>query len=651
MTQLGVLHFACLVVYIGLAFYVVGKNPSSPLNRLCAAILLCFASWCLGKTVTHNPDTPEHIARFYSNVVILGAWTFPSFVLWFTLVFTEKLELLRKNWVFLLMFFIPLASVLRQWIFADVLRYVNRPFGWGLQWSSTSWTIVLMLYFLLSVCVAAGLTLHFALKNKDPVKRKQALIIGAGLVLPFIAGYLCNVVLPWWGVDPVPDLAQNMALFWALGLVYAIVKYRFLVITPATAAEDILSTMADALILAEPQGRIVAVNQATTDLLGRSRGELMTMSLVDVLSDETRKRGQLNDIWTRKVIKGRDVSLRQKNGDSVPVGFSSSLLIGKEGAPAGVVCIARDITERKIHEQQLTLAREQAEQANRAKSEFLANMSHELRTPLNHIMGFTELVVDGKAGEINELQKDYLGDVLHSSHHLLSLINDVLDLSKVESGKMRLDLQDVDLRPMLEGSLRMIQEKCELQDIRVDKDLGGIDGIFRADERKLKQILYNLFSNAVKFSHAGGIVTLRARMVDAQVRPGLRKEDAGSIVVRTHEGEAGDDEFCSSGTCLELTVEDDGIGIRPEDLERIFDRFEQAGGFSSRMGEGTGLGLYLTRELVRLHGGRIWAESEGEEKGSRFRVIIPLQTPLLSPNPALPSPVPSADPSGKRETP
>jgi signal transduction histidine kinase len=278
-----------------------------------------------------------------------------------------------------------------------------------------------------------------------------------------------------------------------------------------------------------------------------------------------------------------------------------------------------EIREREFIQYEALSAKETAEAASRAKSEFLANMSHELRTPLNHIIGFTELVSDHRVGALNETQAEYLDDVLKSGNHLLSLINDILDLSKVEAGKLELKTSHVDLRLLLEESLTMVREKATKHGIHLSLETDGIPESISADERKLKQIVYNLLSNAVKFTPDNGAIRITAAMVD--------RADPSQNGPGNEQPERGNPESIAPTPFVHVSVTDTGIGLDPEDQKRIFRPFEQVENSASRKYQGTGLGLSLTRRLVELHGGTIWAESEGAGKGSAFCFQIPLANP------------------------
>jgi len=231
----------------------------------------------------------------------------------------------------------------------------------------------------------------------------------------------------------------------------------------------------------------------------------------------------------------------------------------------------------------------QLEVANKHKSEFLANMSHELRTPLNAIIGFSEVLLEKMFGEINAKQQDYLGDIHSSGRHLLALINDILDLSKIEAGRMELEPSDFDVPTALQNAMTLVRERAQRHGIALSLNIDPTVGELRADERKFKQILVNLLSNAVKFTPDGGRVALRAQPVD-------------------------------SG--LEFSVSDTGIGIAPEDQEKVFEEFRQVGGDYKTKQEGTGLGLALARRFVQLHGGTISVQSE-LGKGATFTFTIP----------------------------
>jgi signal transduction histidine kinase len=252
--------------------------------------------------------------------------------------------------------------------------------------------------------------------------------------------------------------------------------------------------------------------------------------------------------------------------------------------------------ELEMRREEAENAKFQAEAASKAKTDFLANMSHELRTPLNSILGFSEILQDRLFGEINEKQQEYVSYIHTSGKHLLNLINEILDLSKVESGKMELDPSRFPLKEALMASMIMLKEKAMRHGIKTDIDIEpDADIDIEADNRKLKQIMFNLLSNAVKFTPDGGSVAVRARKVI--------------------EGEL---------DYIEISIEDTGIGIKKEDMEKLFQPFSQLESPYEKKYEGTGLGLALTKKLVELHGGRIWCESE-YGKGSKFTLMMPVR--------------------------
>jgi len=373
-----------------------------------------------------------------------------------------------------------------------------------------------------------------------------------------------------------------------------------------------IDTASDLMNITDRAGNITDVNESMARVLGYSKEELIGMHFTQILPLKTFER-DFKPPFEKFIKRGGeiafDTAFTAKDGKQVYGELRTVAIYNSRGRYAGSRAVFHDLTERRKAKEELQERNEQLkaqreelvrkatelEMVNQAKSEFLASMSHELRTPLNAIIGFSELMLDGIPGEINNEQRGCVNDILDSGQHLLNLINDILDLSKVEAGKIELKLQNLDIAAIISGVVQIIKPMLAKngQEIEVSV-MQGLPKV-RGDKNRLEQILLNLLSNASKFTKQGGRV-------------------------RIHVGR-------ESGYC-QVAVIDTGIGIKKEDQEHMFEAFIQGETLSDRKKEGTGLGLTLTKRFVEAIGGRIWMESE-YGKGSIFIFTIPLAEELL----------------------
>jgi len=367
-------------------------------------------------------------------------------------------------------------------------------------------------------------------------------------------------------------------------------------------SESIINTVREPLIALDQDLRVVSVSRSFYEVFKVKPEETVGQLIYD-LGNKQWDIPKLRELLETILPQQTSFDNYVVEHDFATIGRRIMMLNARQiqrvsGKERIILLAIEDITERremengleKAHEELKILANE-LERTARAKSEFLANMSHELRTPLNSINGFSEVLYDETFGPLNDKQKSYVNFVLTSGKHLLLLINQILDMAKVEAGKMKLALSILPMKGLLAEISSLIADMAGTKNLAMSIDIAEDLPDIEADELRVKEIIYNLLSNAVKFTPEGGRIGMKARRVDGEI---------------------------------EVVVWDTGVGIAPENLSKIFEGFFRVDTPYSRLTEGTGLGLPLSRKMVELHGGRLSVESGGLDKGTSVRFSLPI---------------------------
>jgi len=610
MSFLPYLHFFCLLACAYLAVFIFYKDTNSLLNRTCSILMLCFALWNFGDIFLQNPDITitQGTLLLMRNIGSIGWLGFASAILCFSLAFSKRDKLLKNKWFLFFIFLLPLFFLFKQWTNCLTINPIRQPYGWSFAWKDTIWTYLFYIYYFLFSLVSIYLIHLYGRKTKKLLEKKQARIITFSVIASLIIGTIFDVVIPNLGISNIPTLGDIIVFIFAVGLFYAIVKYRFLTITPAIAAENIISAMDELLILLNQEGIILTVNKATLDSLQYQQKELEGKSVTMLFQEDDFKKNLLEVITNEEVIKNHDSSFLTKNGKEVPIIYSSSPLKNEEGIVMGTVFIARDITEHKQAEEELIKAKVKAEESDRLKSAFLANMSHEIRTPMNGILGFAELLKEPDL--TGEQQQEYIRIIEKSGARMLNIINDIIDISKIEAGQMEVTISETNVNEQTEYIYTFFKPEINQKGLQffLRNTLPEKEAIIKTDREKVYAILTNLVKNAIKFTQKGSI-------------------EFGYNLEPAEPKTAGMDGEPAKSAELEFFVKDTGTGIRQKQKEFIFDRFRQGSVSLNRDYEGAGLGLSISKAFVKMLGGNIWVESE-EGKGSVFYFTIPYNIAL-----------------------
>lgn len=602
MTFFGFFHFFFMVAYLYLAAYIYIKNPKALLNRVCGLYFLCFAVWSFSFIFMHAPHPSEEVVSLMVNIGSLGWGSFAGFFLWFTLVLTGKKKILKQKWVYLLLMGIPLLFIYKQWTNYIFVDYVNEWYGWRGIYGTSIWPYLFFIYYLSFMGISFYILIDFMRKTTDHNLKKQANIIFITMLVSLVLGSFTDVVFTLTDIHVVPNIANAFLLIWALGVIHAIMKYKFLAITPVTAADNIISTMFECLILLDLEGNIAAVNKATTDVFGYNEEELKEMPVTVLFAKEEQGKDVLEVLLNTAVetnLNNKDLVLKTKNGKNIPVICSSSILKDDTGNAAGIVCVAQDISDRERLEAELfktkkleavgTLARGIAHDFDHLFSSIITNIA-QARERFSPEERTYQLLVKTERASLKAV--DLAGKFLAISPY------GELKKEKIILSRIFKDLED-------SGLPGTNSNRAVSYHIDVPVSLPPANG----EKKLLRRVLQSLLHNA------------------AEAIPGDRR---GNISVRAEPFSVAKTELenqflLKKGHYLRIVIRDDGIGIPQNNIEKIFDPY-----FSTKTNvsqNGMGLGLTACYTIIKKHGGHITVESQPDkENGTTVTIYLPVYT-------------------------
>lgn len=582
MNPWALIPFVSFVISTILTTYVFAYRRTQPTHRAYFVLSLFLTLWLFGELLLWSADSYKWALIVLKLECI--AWMMTGFLFTrFIYVFTER----PKDIAYRIIFYTALAMILinlsTDWVIPGAIRYywgfgVNT--GPGFHLASDATITLPFIYTWVLIFKAFRQS-----SNKD--FKKQLIIIAAGSGGVFLFSYLTVVILPvWFGIASIELIAPSLMIY-SLIIFVSIMRRQFLTIEIEDVAADLFARMQDAVLILDSGDRVMQMNVAARKMFGLVETRPGVYRAGELLSDYS-KNLQLESYETHVKKSGIDtiVSVTQ-----TPIGIKDESL--------GKLVMIKDISDEKKAEarilemnQSLTTARDQALTANQTKSRFLANMSHELRTPLNAIIGYAEMVgeeleASGKEGLVSDVTR------IHSAgRHLLTLINDILDLSKIEAGKMTMNLDSFRVSDLVQQTVDIITPLVQKNNNTLQVEIGDDVDQMYGDFIRLRQVLFNLLSNAAKFT------------------------DHGEIRLSVHSATA------AESPQYNFVVEDSGIGMSPAQQERLFEYFFQGETSEKRNYEGTGLGLAITQRFCQIMGGTIHVESE-RGCGTQFTVTLP----------------------------
>jgi len=626
MSLLELLHFFSFLIYLYLIIFVLYLNPKGLINRVCALLIFCFAIWSFATIFISDISFSKDTARLAMNIGSLGWCSWPVFTLWFFFVMTEKQKILKKYITYLWMFLPAVLFIYLQWKGLLIDDYIRQPYGWSYTWSKSIWPPLFYIYYFLFVTAGLSIYFDFRRKSKETGRVLMSKISFVTTPLSMILGSINNVLLQELNIHRFPPLADVLSFVWIIGLVYVIKKYGFMTITPAAAAEDTLATMADSLILINPDKKIIRVNKATLDLLGFKEEELIGKPIDNILNGHSLFKGeQFERLIKEGQTKDYDMEYKSKSRETIPVSFSASVMYDKHKQMLGIVGVAKDLRQIEqliralqqershldIKVKQRTLELEKANIELKAKTEEListqvqliqsakmaavgqlgAGVAHELNNPLGGILGYAQFILEKiKRPEFSSEDFKscikYIESIERESTRCKGIVESLLKFSRRPISPQP-ELIDVALA--INETLAIIGHQLKLKNITLTTDIPeGLDKVFGITNQ-LQQVFTNLILNAQQAMPEAGQLKIAARNILGENK-------------------------------VEIEFTDTGCGISEENLKHIFEPF-----FTTKQKEkGTGLGLAVSYQIIQDHKGTIEIKSE-VGKGTTIVIRLPVE--------------------------
>jgi PAS domain S-box-containing protein len=578
MTFVSLLCIIALMSYVALAVRLLSKRPRTALNWTCVFVLLGLAAWSIEDIVHGFPMASPGLVRLFGNIGSLGWTTFSSLNLAFVLVFTHRRHLLRKWFVYLPLAALPLLLISAQLSGRLVADYTSSINGWRTVWSTSAWPMVFNVYYLSFTLLALGLVFLFWRKAKFLYERKQARIILATGLVGTVLGSATDVILPRIADPSVPELAIVFILLWAGGIYYAVTRYGMMSVTPQAAADDILATMPDALLLLGPDGEFVRTNQAALDLFGYPAGELTDKHAELLFAEPATYHAAIDRIAGGEPVSALEFDCRTRDGKLVPVNLSGRVMRDRGDETVGIVLVLQDITERRLADARLRQVQQELVVREKLATlgQVAGSVAHEIRNPLGAIRNaayFLKLTAGDKLAGKAAKHLEIINDEINRCNRIITSLLDFVQGRACEPHAC--SLADIVSKATAQAELpRMTEVQTRLPD-----DLP----LVRVDAGQMEQVFRNLITNAHQAMAAGGKVTIAAARTNGVVR---------------------------------VAVSDSGSGITPVDRARLFEPL-----FSTKV-VGVGLGLAICKSFTEANGGTISVETE-VGKGTTVTVTLP----------------------------